>query len=201
VNVNARGVNGLTMQGGVSTGRWDVDECELAKALPESFQSGQTLFFGAVFGSAVGPVSLCHVREPFLTQVKGLASYLVPRVDVLVSATFQSAPGIQLGANFNAPNALVAPSLGRSLAGNAANVTVNLVEAGKQYGERTNLLDLRFAKVVRAGRTRTNVGIDLYNSLNGNAGTAYNQTFGPSYLTPTLIMPARFVKFSVQLDW
>ena len=118
-----------------------------------------------------------------------------------MSATFQSAPGTQLGANFNALNTQVAPSLGRPLAGNAAFVTVNVVESGKQYGDRTNLLDLRFAKVLSYGRTRTNVGVDLYNSLNTNKPTQYNQTYGPRYLTPTLIIPARFVKFSVQVDW
>ena len=49
------------------------------------------------------------------------------------------------------------------------------------------------------GRTRTNVGVDLYNALNANPVTTYNQTFGPRWLTPTQIMPARFAKFSVQV--
>jgi hypothetical protein len=75
------------------------------------------------------------------------------------------------------------------------------VEPGKLYGDRTNQLDFRVAKVLSLGLTRTNVGLDLYNALNANPITGYNQTFGPRWLTPTQIMPARFVKVSVQLDF
>jgi hypothetical protein len=201
-NVNARTTNGLTVQGGVSTGRTVLDECDIASQLPELYVSRETsvVAFRTV-GSAAAPRSFCKTQEPFLTQVKGLASYTIPRIEVLVSATYRNNPGEMLDANFAAPNALVAPSLGRPLAGNAANVTVNLVKPGELYGDRLNQLDLRFAKVLRVGRMRTNVGVDLYNATNGNPVTTYNQTFGPRYLTPTLIMPARFAKFSVQMDW
>jgi hypothetical protein len=202
VNVNARMASGLTAQGGVSTGRTVLDECDLAPKLPESYLGRETsvVAFRTV-GSAAAPLSYCHTQEPFLTQVKGLAAYTIPRIDVLVSATYRNNPGQLLDANFAAPNALVAPSLGRALSGNAANVTVNLVKPGELYGDRLNQLDLRIAKVVRWARTRTNIGLDLYNATNGNPVTTYNQTFGPRYLTPTLIMPARFAKISVQLDW
>jgi hypothetical protein len=203
VDINGTGRIGAAanFQAGTSIGRSTVDACELAKVLPETFLSGQTLVFDPMFGNFQAPLSQCKVQEDWRMQFKGLATYIVPRVDVLVSATFQSAPGVQVGANFNAPNALVAPSLGRNLSGGAANTALNIAESGKQYGERTNLLDLRFANILRFAGTRTNVSIDLYNSLNGNAGTAYNQTFGPSYLVPTLILPARFAKFSMQVDW
>ena len=42
----------------------------------------------------------------------------------------------------NAPNAAVAPRLGRSLWGGQANATVNVIEPGQSYAERTNLVDL-----------------------------------------------------------
>jgi len=201
ISVSGRGAGGVTFQGGTSMGRSFANACELAKNLPETFLTGQTLIFDATFGSAQTPLSLCKVQEDLRVQVKGLASYTIPRIDVLISGTIQSSPGSQLGANFNAPNATVAASLGRNLAGNAANTTLNIVESGKQWGERINELDIRFAKILRFGSTRTNVSIDLFNALNSNPGTSYTQTFGASYLVPTVIMQARFAKFSMQVDW
>jgi hypothetical protein len=79
-----------------------------------------------------------------------------------------------------------------------------LATPGLQYGDRINELDLRFAKIFRYGRTRTNASVDLYNLLNTGTATTYNQTYtnpATNYLTPTAIVPARFVKFSVQFDW
>ena len=116
-----------------------------------------------------------------------------------ISATFQSADGPQLSANFNVPSATAAQTLSRPLSGGQANVAVNLVEPGQLFGERINRSTSVFAKVLTFGRTRTNLGVDLFDALNVNTPTSYNQTFGPRWLTPTQIMPARFVKISVQL--
>ena len=46
------------------------------------------------------------------------------------------------------------------------NVTVNLIEPGTAYGDRLNEVDLRLAKIVRIGRTRTNVGFDVNDNPN-----------------------------------
>ena len=109
-------------------------------------------------------------RDAFLTQVKFLGSYTVPRVDVQVSGTVQSVPGPQIGATYVASNALVAPSLGRSLSGNAANVNVALVEPGTMYGDRLNQVDLRVGKILKFGKTRTAVNLDLFNALQSQYG-------------------------------
>jgi hypothetical protein len=69
------------------------------------------------------------------------------------------------------------------------------------YGDRINQLDFRVAKILRFGRTRSQVGLDLYNALNSSAVQTYNQTFGTRWLTPTLVLPARFAKVSVQFDF
>jgi hypothetical protein len=65
-------------------------------------------------------------------------------------------------------------------------------------------VDLRVAKVLRLGGTRSNVGFDLYNLFNANPGTAFNQNFSvtsPTYLRPTVILRPRFVRFNVTVDF
>ena len=85
-------------------------------------------------------------------------------------------------------------------------MTVNLVEPGTLHGDRVNQIDLRFAKILRVGRTRTNVGLDVYNITNSGAVLTYNETYVPGqavggWLTPTSVLQARFVKFSAQIDF
>jgi hypothetical protein len=199
VNVTARLQGGLTVQGGTSTGRQVIDYCEIRQAIPEQTP------VPAPGSLQVGPTNpYCRVVEPFQTQLKGLATYLIPRVDLQISGTFQSRPGVMLAANYNVPNAVVAPSLGRPLSGGAANVTVNVVTPGELYGDRVNQLDLRVAKVLRFGRTRSSIGVDVYNVLNSAAVLGYNQTYSPistAWLTPTSVLSARFARISVQTDF
>ena len=45
------------------------------------------------------------------------------------------------------------------------------------YGDRVNEIDLRFVKILKLGRTRTNVGFELYNVTNSAAVLTYNQAF------------------------
>jgi hypothetical protein len=64
-------------------------------------------------------------------------------------------------------------------------------------------MDLRFAKIFRFGRSKTQVGLDIYNITNSNAVQTYNQNFIPNgaYLVPTGILQARFAKISAQVDF
>ena len=46
---------------------------------------------------------VCHVAEPWLTQVRGLTTYVVPKIDVQLAASFQFKPGtLGLGGNDSA---------------------------------------------------------------------------------------------------
>jgi hypothetical protein len=197
LTLNARLNNGLVVQGGVSTGRSFKDNCEIAAQLPE------------VLGTL--PMEFCSQKQPFQTQVKGFGAYTVPRVDVQLSATWQNIPGVAILANYDAPNAVIAPILGRPLAGGAATQTVSLLNAIVRVqgatqpislsGDRLNQIDLRVAKLLRFGTTRILGGLDLFNALNSNVVTAQNATFGPRWLTPTGILQARLIKVSAQLDF
>jgi len=205
VTLNVRLAQGLTLVGGTSTGQTVADSCDVRAHLPElSTATTGTSAFGAGLGnSAVTPASpYCHVPSGVLTQLRGLSSYVIPRVELQVSATFQSKPGAMLAANYAAPNSVVAPSLGRPLSGNAANVTVNLVAPGSMYGDRVNQLDFRVGKILKYGRSRTLIALDVYNTLNSSAVLTYNSTYVPngSWLQPQTILTPRFFKLTAEID-
>ncbi len=197
-NARARLTNGLQLSGGVSTGKTVTDNCEVVAKVPELLLSQQLL--GANNPGAWLPASFCHQESPFLTQVKGVAIYNVPKIDMLISGTLQSIPGPIIAANFNAPAGLVAGTLGRPLSGNAPNINVNLVEPGSMYGDRLQQLDLRFGKVLRFGPRRATASVDLYNALNTDTILTQSNAFA-NWQTPQSIITARFVKFSVQVDF
>jgi hypothetical protein len=192
VQVNARLRNGLMLQGGTSTGRAVQDECDVVIDNP-SRRNG--LFNGSTTATQ------CKVVLPFLTDVRGLVVYTVPKIDVQLSSTLQSRPGPEIPALWNVPSALVAQSLGRPLAGNAANVQVNVLNPGDVFGDRITQVDLRIAKLLRFGRTRTNIGLDVYNLLNSNVPLNYVTMYGTTWRNPNSILDARFAKISAQIDF
>ena len=97
----------------------------------------------------------------------------------------------------------MAASLGRDLSGNAANVTVNLVAPGTRYGDRINQVDIRLAKLLRHGRSRTMVALDVYNTLNSSAGLTYNNAFVPGvrWPRPNTILTPRFFRVAVETEF
>jgi hypothetical protein len=206
VTLNVRAARGLTLVGGTSTGQSVADNCDVRASLPElsTTTTGTSVFGAGLLNSAVTPVSpYCHVASGVLTQLRGLASYIVPKVEIQLSATMQSKPGAMLAANYAVPNSAVVPALGRDLSGNAQNVTVNLVEPGTMYGDRVNQLDVRVARILRYGRTRTMLALDWYNALNSSAVLTYNGTFVPggTWLQPLTILTPRFFKLTAEIDF
>jgi hypothetical protein len=184
INVNVRVRNGLTFQGGTSTGREITDECEMIVDNPSRRD--------------------CRVVEPFRTQLKGLGTYTIPKIDVQISGTFQSRPGGELSANWTVSSAVIAQSLGRPLSGSAANVTIDVLDPWTKFHDRINQVDLRFSKIFRSGRSRMNIGVDLYNLFNSAAVLSRQQAFSPTsnaWLTPQSVLAARFAKISGQLDF
>jgi hypothetical protein len=192
LNISARLRSGLTFQGGFNTGTTSTDYCEVRQAAPEY----------TVVGAQSPNNPWCNTSTGWVTRYTGLGSYTLPKIEVLVSGTFRSDKGSPLAANM-----VFLPgqtTLGRNFANNAPNVTINLIEPGTLYGDRVNEIDLRVAKIVRFGRTRTNIGFDIYNILNANPVLTYNQAFSPtttSWLTPNSTLQPRFVKFSAQIDF
>jgi hypothetical protein len=205
VTGRARTAWGLTLQGGTTTGRGYRNQCELEALLPELNANGRT--------------ENCEVLEDWLTSLNGLASYTIPRFDVLVSAIMRSQPGTtpqtipgsgggSLSANYNVTALEIFNSTGRTplacgatpAAACTSTQSVNLLLNGEVYQKRLNSFDMRFAKILRFGDTRADIGIDLYNIINANTQTGYNQAFGndgTGLWRPTSIQGARFARFNV----
>ncbi|MGH3555029.1 MAG: hypothetical protein ACRDT5_21070, partial [Mycobacterium sp.] len=93
LNLTSRLKDGLTVQGGFNTGKTVADNCAVRAADPSlNLVAGSP---AATLGSTgqgpnVGPSNpWCHVDTGFVTRVTGLATYVIPHVDVLVSSTFR----------------------------------------------------------------------------------------------------------------
>jgi hypothetical protein len=195
LTVNAR-LPKVLLQGGISTGSTFQEDCEVVRNLPE-----------AAAGTSVNSDRFCSTKSPFLTQLKLLGAYTLP-FDIQLSGTFQTSPGPEITASGTFANAQIVPSLNRILS-SGANVAVGLVEPKTEYGERMYQLDFRFAKRFNVNRTRLQVTADLFNALNGNAVLVQSNTYGlttgtqigAAWLVPQAILPARIVKFGVQMTF
>jgi hypothetical protein len=215
VAVNARMNNGLTIQGGTSTGRGVNDTCDVLIG-----RFGRSMTPSTATEAAEGVIDgqpACSASEPWITTVRGLASYTIPKIDVLLSAIFRSQANVQPGgevgtngesrsANFVMTAAQFLAATGRPLRTGVTSETVNIVLPGAIYGDRVNNLDLRVAKVLRFGGTRANVGVDFYNLTNANTGTTFEASYDPAtmgerWMRPTAILQPRFVRFNVQFDF
>jgi hypothetical protein len=208
---NVRMTNGVTLQLGASTGRGVRNTCELWAARPDL----QVVIPALSTTATTQRTDSCDVTEPWMTTFRGLASYRIPKVDVLVSSIFRSARtvasgdvgsnGTSLSANYQVPNTVIQQYLGRLPAGQLATgtTTLNIATPAAVYPpERQNQLDFRFAKILRIAKTRYDVGVDLYNVFNANTGTAFQQTYvygnnGSTWLNPTSIMAPRLLRFNV----
>lgn len=211
VSFNARLENGLLLQGGTSTGRGVNDTCDVLIG-----RFGRPMTPAATADGVIDGQPACDYAEPWLTTLRGLGSYTVPKVDVLVSAIIRMQPNAQPGGNVGTNGAsrsadyrlnatAFRAATGRSLRPGVTQQSVDLLAPGDLYGDRVNTFDMRFAKILRFGRTRTNVGVDLYNVFNSNTPTAYEAVYDPAnaeaWFQPTAVVQPRFVRFNVQFDF
>jgi hypothetical protein len=83
---------------------------------------------------------------------------------------------------------------------NGGTTAIALIAPNVDYGDRLNQLDIRVGKVLRYGRTRSVLSVDLFNALNANPVVSESSNF-TNWQTPTAILPARLVKLTLQLDF
>jgi len=187
----------IQLGGGVDTGRTVNDSCFVVNS-PQQLLN-------------------CRQIRPFSsqTQIKMYGSYPLP-AGFRVSGTLQNMSGPPIEANYNAPNAQIAPSLGRNLAacGTQAVCTafavVPLYTPFTRFEPRFTQLDVRITKTVSLGsRARLRLNADLYNALNASSILVVNSTYGPSWLQPgntvtgstAAFMPGRLLHVGTELTF
>jgi hypothetical protein len=196
VTGNARMRNGLVFQGGTSTGREVTDRCETIVKIDSPDPRN------------------CRTVQPFRTSFRGSAIYTIPKVDVLISGIARFSPAPQLSANYLIPNTVVRDQLGHLPAGGTStgNQNVNLLDANQMFADRRHYqFDMRFAKILRFGGKRADLGIDLYNIFNVNTPAVYEDTYDPQpdlglgpggeWLRPTTIVQPRFARINLTVSF
>ena len=122
---------------------------------------------------------------------------------MLIAGTYQDLPGVPVEARFNAP---FLPNVGGLQMLPGLN-GYHIIEPGQETGGRLHQLDLKFSKIIKAGRTRTLVGLDIYNTFNVDTITGQDNGYTPVpggqavWQVPNLILQARFIKISAQFDF
>jgi hypothetical protein len=196
VTFNVRNARGVTFSGGTSTGKVVNDWCAVRDAVPETY--------------LLNPY--CHTESPWQTSLRFLATYTIPRIDVLVSSVYQDKPNIgtdqitSLMATYTmtpADQAAAAVQIGRPLT-SAGALQVNLLAPGDEYGPRIRQWDFSAKKIFRLGGTRLTAGVDMYNLLNNNVTLMFNPTFVPNtagWQSPTQYMNPRVFRLNAELTF
>jgi hypothetical protein len=201
IGLSARLAGGVILQGGLATGHQTTDYCDVQ----DPAKAGNNALVEMLGGSSLAS---CHMEQNWLTQVKFLGSYTIPKVDVQIGASFQSIPGLEYAASYAAPNtdlsrSVASGGLGRLPTGGVATGTtaVNLIQPGTFYGERFNQIDVRFGKVLRFGQSRRSViSLDLFNLLNSDVLSGASATYA-TWLAPTAVVAPRLAKISMTFDF
>ena len=191
-SANARLQNGVLLQGGVSTGRTTTDNCEI-------ISNSQGAVFGAVAPGAGPSLRACHVAAAFLTQVKFLATYLIPRVDVNIAATVQSTPGPVISANriTRTPKSSRRSEDRCRGRGECHN---QHARAGRHLRRPCQPARFPARQDLQVRGRRASANLDIYNLLNANPVMQENASYAV-WRTPQRIMDARLFKISGQFDF
>jgi hypothetical protein len=187
--INARFGAGGYVYGGMSTGQMVTDNCATSDV----------------------PAQFCKDTSPWKanTEVKVTVIYPLPWWGLQTSVAYQNLPGVPRAASYVAPNALIAPSLGRNLSACPAptgpcnaTATINLVEPNTLFEDRSNQVDLRFSKIFRMRTThRLQGNFEVFNLTNAGDVIVVVNRYGSNWLLPNGIITGRLFKWSVQYSF
>jgi len=184
VSVNARFARRAFVFGGITTERTATSTCD--GPVPTTANAAT---------SNPNNYRFCNQTPPFQALYKASGAYNFPQ-DINFSVTFQARPGISVGSFYTFNSAIA----GVPLTG-GGNLTVTVVDPTTQYYDYVKTLDGRVAKTFRAGRTRVEPFVEIFNMLNFSTVLTVNETVGPSYYTPGSIVQGRRFQLGGRVDW
>jgi hypothetical protein len=177
VSVNARFARRAFVFGGITTERTATNSCaDLTNSNPNNLR-------------------FCDQMPPFQALYKASGAYTLPR-DLNFSVTFQARPGISVGSFYTFNSAIA----GVALTG-GGNLTVTVVDPTTQYYDYVKTLDARVARTFRVGGARIEPFLEVFNLLNFSTILTVNETIGPSYYTPGIIVQGRRLQLGGRVDW
>ena len=108
VDVNARIRGNLYLQAGTTTGHQINDTCELVAIVGPGISGSGPATPGTPPKVLDNPDPRnCRSVDPWETTLRGSASYTVPKIDVLISATMRSQPALLLNGTVLVPNTVI----------------------------------------------------------------------------------------------
>jgi len=177
ISVNARFARRAFVFGGITSERTATNTCaDLTNSNPNNLR-------------------FCDQVPPFQALYKASGAYNFPG-DINLSVTFQARPGISVGSFYTFNSAIA----GVALTG-GGNLTVTVVDPTTQYYDYVKTLDTRIAKTVRVGRMRFEPFLEIFNLPNFSTVLTVNETIGPSYYTPGIIVQGRRLQLGGRVDW
>ena len=191
-------LGGLRVNGGTTTGRAVRDQCSSMLDGPDVQQHD-------------GVTPSCNPYTRWKTNVRGTASYTIPKVDVLAATVFQWRTGPQRSAThwFSKDEVTWDPSSAARATqpcpagtsgvgcftpiGTGTRLTRLLIRPtcstpGKLDGPGYLTFDLKLGKNIRFAGKRLNVGVDVYNLFNNGAVLTYQDNFDVADIAATPVV-------------
>src|SRR5262249_32929144 len=185
VNLNSRFQRKIFITGGVDVRSRVTDNCETFIDSPEKLYCRQSL--------------------PFRMDWKLNGAYMLPW-EFRVSTAYAVVNGYLISAGWNAPNAVIAPALGRDLsAGASQSKNIPLIEPNKQFGPYRHNFDVRLSRVFKREKLSVTANVDLYNAFNRSQVTGINTTYSTvgtnNWFVPNTINSPRRVEIGTQVQF
>jgi len=208
ISIDGRFSRGARLGGGFDTGRSVNDTCFNVDAPGYyNFPAGGfgALTFGPQTATTINGESVCRIVTPFRGQTQMKLNGSLPlKAGFVLSGVYQDLSGPAIEAVWAAPNAAIAPSLGRGLSGGALTANVPLIAPQTMFEDRIRRLDLRLTKFFQlTPRVRLQANIDAYNALNSGPIQSLLTAYAPTstWPRPSTLLDPRILQVSGQLSF